>query len=159
MAERQYEAVNVDEVEKLTSSERFIHKEKCGEGHPIHTFRIVGEKLEGRLRPCESFDRADRARTAEIHYYDAQGREAIVAIRLNKRLLRTVQDNRLWEEWVRITYMGSHKGKALYAEKVYQVEVDKGAITPQFQGVENEHSTDRKPRSPRKIRRPVAAAV
>jgi hypothetical protein len=148
-----FEAVNEQFVSKMMAQDEFIHKQNCGCGHPIHTFHVPGEQLEGRLRPCKDYDRADRAKTAEIYYLNSQGVEQCCAIRLTKWLWRTVLEHHLFGCYVRITYKGAVRGKLRYSEKIFLVEVDKGAITEKFEAVEN---IEPKPRKPRKyhIRRP-----
>ncbi|HUW19354.1 MAG TPA: hypothetical protein VMW16_08635 [Sedimentisphaerales bacterium] len=157
---RKWHAVNAEAVQKQLESDEFIHKGTCGEGLPIHTFRIVGEQLEGRLRPCKAFDRADRARTAEIWYHNGTGKEQGVAIRLSKMLWQVISEHHLFGRWIRITYKGSVRGKFPNSMKVYLVEADTGTITEQFERVEtNGDRKNRKPRKPKQIRRPATAAV
>lgn len=150
---RSFQAINAAFVKKAIAQDNFIHKENCGCGHVIHTFHIPGEQLEGRLRPCKDYDRADRARTAELWYLNAQGKEQPVAIRLTKWLWKTVINAHLFGAYVRITYKGSIRGKLRYSEKIFLVEIDNGAITEKFESVEAEVRKSHKPRKG-KIRRP-----
>lgn len=161
-----FEAVNADEVSEMMDSEDFIHKGQCGCGHPLYTFHIPGESVEGRLRPCKKWDRADRARTAELHGINAAtGEPVVIAIRLSKWLWGAINkgEGSLWGEWIKITYKGSVRGRFRNALKVYLVEVDKGAITPKSERIDY-HATAKgtEPRAKRPIRRPsdkpVAAA-
>ena len=155
---REFSAVNADEVSAVMESEDFIHKGQCGCGHPLYTFHIVGESVEGRLRPCKKWDRADRARTAELHgIHEQTGRPTIIAIRLSKWLWGAITkgDEELWGQWVRITYQGSIRGRFPNAMKVYLVEVDKGAITPKVERIEYAGSgKGTKARARKAIRRP-----
>jgi hypothetical protein len=155
---RHWQPVNAEAVKELVESDNFIHKGNCAEGLPIHSFRIPGESLEGRLRPCKSHDQADRAKTAELWFRNVAGKEIGVAIRLSTMLWQTVKDNELWGQWIRITYKGSVRGKFPNATKVYLVEVDKGSIAAKFERVKSGQYKNRKPRKPRSIRRPTAAA-
>ena len=93
-----WESVNGEEVAAAMADDRFIHKGQCGCGVPIFTFRRPGEYLEGRLRPCKSWDRADRAKTAEIHYTLPDGSKTALAIRLSKWLWQVINstEGRLW---------------------------------------------------------------
>ena len=155
--QRDWKAVNQQEVDQYLNSPEFIHRGQCGCGVPIHSFRIPNEQLEGRLRPCRYWDRADRAKTAEIHL----SKDHAVAIRLSGMLWRAIQDNKLWGRWVRITYKGSIRGKFPNALKIYLVEVDKGVITEDWETIDSQvkDSKNRKSRNLRKIRRPKAIAV
>ena len=155
-------ASNADQVAEKIESDEFIHKEKCGCGLPIHTFRIPGEQLEGRLRPCRTWNRADRAKTAELWWPAPDGKEQGVAFRLTKMLWQAVLKDSLFGRWVRITYKGSIREKHLqYATKVYLVEYDKNeAITESFERVQtNGDKKSRKHRQKKPIHRPAAAAV
>ena len=150
---RSFKPVNLQFVQKALANDNFIHKAVCGCGHTIYTFHIPGEQLEGRLRPCRDYDRADRARTAELWYLNAQGKEQPVAIRLTKWLWKTVLKSHLFGAYVRITYKGAIRGKLRYSEKIFLVEVDKGAITEKFEPVVAEARKSHKPRKGT-IRRP-----
>jgi hypothetical protein len=160
MAASNWQAVNSQEVQKATGSTRFIHKSACGCGFPLYTFRKPGESVEGRLRTCDNHDRADRAQCAHLHYLTQTGGEAVLAIRLSKRLWKAVDSEsgdkpRLWGRVVRITYKGSIPTKFGHAEKIYLVEVDQGSITEDFKGVEDHGHKSNKPRAARAIRRPA----
>jgi len=162
METRHWQAVNQTQVEKAVSSSRFIHKSACGCGFPLYTFRKPGEAIEGRLRPCENHDRADRAQCAHIHYQTVTG-DGVLAIRLSKMLWDCVDKEseskpRLWGQLIRITYKGSAPTKYGHAKKIYLVEFDRGTVTPNFQGVENHGATkQRKAREPKAVRRPCRA--
>ncbi|MFA5422450.1 MAG: hypothetical protein WC374_01150 [Phycisphaerae bacterium] len=160
MAEQQssYQAVNAEQVEKLLDSPDFIHREKCGDGIPIFTFRFPDESIEGRIRPCKLQDRTDRARTAELEYYRLDGDVRKIAIRLNKRLLKTIRQNHLWGEVIRITYKGSIRGKLQYAEKIYLIEKVTGFLTENSERVEDGDCKRTKHRDKKPIRRPLTDA-
>jgi len=162
--ERKWQSVNADQVQEALESSDFIHQTTCGCGVPLHTFRIPGESLEGYLRPCGKWDRADRAKTAELHYYTATGQKAAVAVRLSTMLWQAIttdtpETGHLWGRWVRITYKGSQATRHGHAKKIYLIEVDKGTLTPKFEGVGTHERKQSKPRSRRPIRRPAAAAA
>ncbi len=154
-------ASNAAQVAEAIESDDFIHKEKCGCGLSIYTFRIPGEQLEGRLRPCRSWDRGDRAKTAELWWPVPNSKEQGVAIRLSKMLWQAVNADDLFGRWVRITYKGSKREKHLqYATKIYLVEYDKHeAITESFERVQIDGKKSRKFRAKKPVRRSAAAAV
>jgi hypothetical protein len=160
METRRWQSVNQRQVDKAVASQRFIHKSACGCGFPLHTFSKPGESVEGRLRPCDNHDRADRAQCAHICYQTQTGQDAVLAIRLSKWLWHAVDKElgdkpRLWGRVVRITYKGSTPTKFGHAQKIYLVEVDQGSITENFQRVEDHATKSSKPRKPRAVRRPV----
>jgi len=160
-AQRQWTAVNAKEVQKALSSPEFIHKTHCACGLPIFTFHVPGECIEGRLRPCKRIDRADRAKTAELYWHGPDGKEIGVAFRLSGMLWKPIEKESLWGRWVKITYVGSLRGKFPNATKIYRVEVDKAeAFTEQFLGVDTDakDSRNRKSRKSKQIRRPAAVA-
>lgn len=157
MNARKWQDVNRQEVDDAIESEQFINKSGCGCDIPIHTFRKPGEVLEGRVRPCYDRDRNDRARCGHLYYYDKNGDEAAVAIRLSAMLWHAINDEpKLWGQWIRITYKGSQWTRYGHAKKIYLVEVDKGTITENFTEVKPNVGRSRKPRKPRQIRRPVS---
>jgi hypothetical protein len=152
---RKFAALNQQAIDKARTQEEFIHAASCGCGNPIHTFHIPGEQLEGRLRSCENRDREDRAKTAHLFYHNAQGLEQCVAIRLTKNLWGTIYKNHLFGCYIRITYTGSIlRPHFRHAEKLFLVEVDKGAIQENFERVQNYGRKSDKRRAV-KIRRPI----
>lgn len=160
--ERNWQAANAGDVKKQVEDPKFIHRSACGCLMPIHTFRIPGDTIEGRLRPCPNHDRADRARA--VHIYTPAGDdhgEIGVAIRVNKMIWDAISDkeNPLWGRWIKITYKGSVPTNYGHARKVYLIEYDKGTITENFVPVETTHTKQRKPRPARKIRRPAGSGV
>ena len=159
MKERDWQAVNLADVEKQISDPNFLQQSACGCKMPIHTFRIVGDSLEGRLRPCPNRDRDDRAKAAHLFIPTKNG-EIGVAIRLSKMLWAAIENenDRLWGKWIRITYRGSVRTNYGHAKKIYLVEVDRGAITESFETVPTRPTKNSKPRKRRPVRRPMAAA-
>ncbi|MFZ2146962.1 MAG: hypothetical protein WAV28_07060 [Sedimentisphaerales bacterium] len=160
MTERKWQVLNEDEVKKHLSSDNFLSNETCGCPFPIHTFRIIGDSVQGRLRPCNKRDRNDRARCAHIAFYSANGEEVTIAIRLTGILWKPINEHHLWGRWIRITYIGNERMRFGHCNimKIYRIEVDKGAITENFETIPTdiEDSKGHKPRKPRPIRRPMA---
>lgn len=154
-----WQAVNASEVEEQVNDNHFIHKEKCNCSFPIHNFHIVGEQIEGRLRPCENRDISDRAKTAHICFDGEDGKEITICIRLLSMIKKAVEKDHLWGQWIRITYRGIKKLPLGRDMKVFLVEVDKGAITEKFEpcDVTPEECKSRKPRKPKPIRRPLTS--
>jgi len=154
---RDWESVNAKEVTEAKSSDRYIQKERCGCSYPIHTFRTVGEKLEGRLRPCIKRDRDDRAKTAHICFEDDNSQEVVVCIRQSAMIQKAISKYHLFGKWVRITYEGNKLNRFGHHMKIFHIEVDKGAITEDFEtcNVTPEQCKSRKPRKPKPIRRPL----
>lgn len=144
-ARSKWKSVNGDEIANLIDSDQFIHKGCCGCGVPIHTFRIPGETIEGRIRPCKQWDRADRSKTAEIEWIDEETAQRMkTAIRLNRRLWKAIQGADLWGRIVRITYKGSVRQPGLrYAEKLYEVSVNTHESREEWKDV-SDAGTDRK---------------
>lgn len=160
MKERNWQGANTAEVKKEISKPEFIQKSACGCKITIYTFRIPGQTLEGRLRPCPNHDRADRAKCAHLFWFDEQGKEVGVAIRLSKMLWDAIENktDKLWGKWIRITYKGSIPTRFVgNAKKIYQVDVDKGTIAEKFESVPMKSVKSRKPRKRRAVRRPMAA--
>lgn len=147
--ERDWQAINLAEVERQLAKSELLNRSACGCKMPIHTFRIPGEFLEGRLRPCHHHDRADRARAAHLHI-PTKNKEISVAIRLSKMLWVAIENNHLWGHYVKITYKGSAPTKFGHAKKLYLVEVDKGSITENFESVRMTDGTSKKPRKKNK---------
>jgi len=147
---RDWQVVNAADVEKASSS-------GCGCDIPIFTFprEEIGKTLEGRIRPCYKRDRNDRARCAHIHFYTDSGEDAVVAIRMSAMLWQAIanKDNPLWGRWIRITYEGTEPTRYGHQKKIFQVEVDKGSITEDFEPVSIKYQKSRKPRK----RRPVCS--
>ena len=153
---RQWQQVNKTQLDEMMFGST---QSGCGCDIQIFTFRTVGQILEGRIRPCYKRDRNDRARCAHVHGYTDDGEETVVAIRMSAMLWAAIanKDNPLWGRWIRITYKGKKYMGYRRAMKIYQVEVDKGAITENFEPVPV-NPEDCKSRKPRK-RRPVCSGV
>lgn len=155
---RQWQQVNKAEVEKAMQNSV---RSGCGCDIPIFTFlkEDTGKTLEGRIRPCYKRDRNDRARCAHIHSYNDDGEDTVVAIRMSAMLWAAVanKDNPLWGRWIRITYQGIKNMPFGRYMKIFRIEVDKGAITEDFETVPV-NPDDCKSRKPRK-RRPVCSGV
>ncbi len=156
-----WQAVNLADVEKQIADPDFIHKSACGCLMPIHTFRIPGEYIEGRLRPCPNHDRSDRARAIHLYFPTKTEKEVGVAIRCSKMLWDAIANdkNPLWGKWIRITYKGSKKTTFGHAKKIYLVEYDKGVITEHFEPADVSGGKNKKPRAARRIRRPAGSGV
>lgn len=155
MKKRKWQVVNKAELEKALPI-----KSGCGCDIPIYTFLIIGQTLEGRIRPCYKRDRNDRARCAHVHgYFTNDDKETVVAIRMSAMLWAAIanKDKPLWGRWIRITYKGVKPMAFRRAMKIYIVEVDKGAITEDFETVPV-NPEDCKSRKPRK-RRPVCSGT
>ncbi|MBA7518483.1 hypothetical protein ES705_10553 [subsurface metagenome] len=153
---RDWQGVNTSDVEKAIS---ISTESGCGCDIPIFTFKKenIGQTLEGRIRPCYKRNRNDRARCAHIHSYSESGEDVAVAIRMSAMLWAAIanKERPLWGQWVRITYKGLKPMKFGRAMKIFLVEVDKGAITPDFEeiGISPEDCKSAKPRK----RRPVCS--
>ena len=154
MSEPNWQEINLADVQRQIEDPDFIHKSICGCEIPIHTFRVPGESLEGRLRPCPRHDRMDRAKAAHLYLPTKDG-ELGVAIRLSKTLWQTIQKNHLWGSYLRITYKGSVRTNFGHAKKIYLIEKDTGAITENYESIGMESGKSNKPRKKRKIRRPM----
>ena len=156
MKERKWQGVNTAEVEKSITNQV---KSGCGCDIPVFTFRIEGQTLEGRIRPCYKRDRNDRARCAHVHSYSESGEDVVVAIRMSAMLWAAIapKDNPLWGRWIRITYKGLRPMKFGRAMKIFLVEVDKGTVTENFESIPI-NTEDCKSRKPRK-RRPICSSV
>jgi len=155
-----FKPVNQKEVERAVGSYDFIHKSKCGCGFPIHTFRRPGEHIEGLVRPCNSHDRSDRSKCAHIHYWNQNEVQSVVAIRLTKMLWdaidkETNEKPKLWGMYIKITYVGSQRTNFGHAKKIYLVERDTGRLTAAYSKIDTKFTANKKPRSRRKISRPI----
>jgi len=146
--------VNKVEVEKALENV----DSGCGCELPIFVFRKPGESLEGRIRPCYSRTRNDRARCAHIHTYTSNGEEIVFAIRMSCMIWAAVDKGaeKLWGRIVRITFKGKEQTRFGHDRKIFAVEVDKGSITESFEPVPIQ-SKDYKSRKPRKRRQGAAA--
>jgi len=153
---RDWQQVNKTELKKALPD---LIKSGCGCNIPILTFRIKGQSVEGRIRPCYKRDTNDRVRCAHVHGYSEDGKDTAVAIRMSAMLWAAIanKDNPLWGRWIRIIYKGSVPTRYGHRKKIYSVEVDKGTITENFEPVPV-NPEDCKSRKPRK-RRPVCSGV
>lgn len=154
-----WQAVNLADVEKQIADPDFIHKSACGCLMPIHTFRIPGEFMEGRLRPCPNHDRADRAQAVHLYMPTSNG-EIGVAIRCSKMIWDAINGNvPLWGRFIKVTYKGSVATKFGHAKKIYLIEYDKGGFTENFSPADVGTGKSKKARPKKPIRRPSGAGV
>lgn len=151
-----WQAVNLALVEKQLADPKCLNRSACGCNVPIHTFRIPGEYLEGRLRPCPNHDRSDRARAIHLYMPTQTDQEIGVAVRCSKMIWDAINDEKkpLWGRWIRITYKGSIATNYGHAKKIYLIEYDKGGFVEHFEPVDIKNVKSRKPRP----RRPGAGA-
>jgi hypothetical protein len=91
-------------------------------------------------------------------YHNAQGKEQGIAIRLTKHLAGTITKNHLFGRYIRITYKGSVKTGLQYSTKIFLVEVDKGAITEDYDVAPDSTKKHHKYRT-KKIHRPEQVTV
>ena len=150
-----WQQVNTPDVEAAVKEQ----SSGCGCELPIFVFRTPGKSIEGRIRPCYTRDRNDRARCAHIHSNSDGGEETVFAIRMSCMIWAAVckADQQLWGRIVRITYQGNAPTKFGHYRKIFKVEVDKGSISEEFEQVPIKPSTykSKKPRKRRPINRPA----
>lgn len=155
IAQAKWQEVNKAQVEKALEK---ADESGCGCELPIFVFQVPGDSLTGRIRPCYSRTRNDRARCAHIHSYTSDGEKTVIAIRMSCMLWAAVHKGteQLWGRVVRITYKGREPTKFGHYRKIFAVEVDKGSVTEQFESVPIKPK-DYKSRKPRKRRSNKAA--
>lgn len=144
--QRNWKELNLADIEKQLRDPDLV-KSACGCKMPIHTFRVPGDYLEGRLRPCPNRDRDDRGKAAHLYFMNEQGQEIGVAIRLSKMLWKTINKYHLWGCYIRVTFKGSVKTGFGHAKKLYLVEKDTGTLTENFEIVPAVNKRSKKPRS------------